>query len=484
VFTITRPETERTALAGATRAATAINARSSANTLNLDAATVTRPAWTRDRIPIRTMPPIESAAAVRVDRFVIQPHPREGIVYVAPLEASLLNFSLTVRRSVLPDRGVAITGGSASFTISTYATEPLTSIARRRNDWNAALTRNAMGDREWSFRAQPRGGLSISLELPDGVAAAAPLIATSPLAGVATVSVELTESGTLMWKSALEQGAGASIAGILHISSSSLAADGIVMRVDRRSLDTPLGTLLAGRGAADIRTVDPQQTVVGKLIVVTNDLVQKITVGLRPNAGLAPATDTFGSEGGVLEVPVSTADVDSVAIDWTTQVTFAPLGWPPVPASGRLSSSNTWTDMIKPDSWIATYTLMVIPVDDRGHAQPLDAAAGTTQLQGVLNFTAPYVSNGLLNSSFEAEYLRPFNMALPRYPGQPFGDVVLTVFATRNGVGGMKSRKLQADEVNAVVLVYPDGRVDIRTGLDALPESSSAAGVLRMMESL
>ena len=482
MFTIARPETERTALAGS---ATTISARASVNTLHLDAASVTRPAWTRDRIPIRTMTPIEAAAApVRVDRYVIQPHPREGVAYVAVIEPSLLNFSLTVRRTVLPDRSIAVTGGSASFTISSYAAEPLDSVARRRTDWNLALKRNNLGDRDWSFRAEPRGGLSISLELPHGVAASAPLIATSALAGVATVSVELTETGTLMWKSALEQAGGSSIAGVLHVSASSLAADGIVMRVDRRTVDTPLGTLLAGRGAADMRFVDPQQTVVGKLIVVTNDLVEKIAVGLRPNAGLAPATDTFGREGGVLEVPVTAANLESVTIDWTTQVTFAPMGWPIVPASGRLSSSNTWTDMIKPDSWIATYTLMVIPVDERGHAQKLDAGAGATQLQGVLNFTAPYVSNGLLNSSFEAEYLRPFNMALPRYPGEPFGTVVLTVFATRNGVGGMKSRKLQAEEVNVVVLVYPDGRVEIRTGLDALPESSSASGILRMMASL
>ena len=99
--------------------------------------------------------------------------------------------------------------------------------------------------------------------------------------------------------------------------------------------------------------------------------------------------------------------------------------------------------MIKPDSWIVNYLLMAIPVNAQGQAQPADPSLTTPPIQGVLNFTAPYVANGLLNSAFQAAYLRPINIALPRYPGQPFGEVVLTIFATRDGVGGMKSRKLQ-----------------------------------------
>jgi hypothetical protein len=185
-----------------------------------------------------------------------------------------------------------------------------------------------------------------------------------------------------------------------------------------------------------------------------------------------------------VEVSVTTQDVASVAIDWSTQVAFTPLGWPPVPASGRLSSANGWTDMVKPDSWVANYILMAIPVNDRGQAQAIDLAGPTTQLQGVLNFTAWYVANGLLNSSFQAEYLCPINIALPRYPGQPFGDVVLTIFATRNGVGGMRSRKLNPDELSVVALIYPDARVEIHTGLDALAELSSASEMLRLMDFL
>jgi hypothetical protein len=477
VSPINRPEAGRALASSAV-----INARVSANRLPLDAATVTRPVWTRDRVPIRPLSPVDRAESIVVGRHVIQPYPHEGTAYIGALQASLLNFSLTIYRQALPDRGVAITGGMAVLSISTYVTMDLVMMAGRRIEWNAALQRGNFAGREWSYRAETRRGLDVSLELPDGVAKASPAITTSPAAGAATIRIELTENGALAWKAALEQGAAATIPGVVHITTSGLAAAGAAMRIDSRSLDTSIGELLATRGASDIRYVDPQQTVIGKLIVVTNDLVEKITIALRPNRGLAPASSTFGPEGGVLEVPVTTQDVQSVAFDWTTQVAFTPAGWPPVPASGQLNASNSWTEMLKPDSWIATYTLMVIPVDAHGQAQPLEAAGGTTQLQVVLNFTAPYVANGLLNSSFEAEYLRPFNMALPRYPGQPFGDVVLTMFATRGGVGGMKSRKLAAEELNIVALVYPDGRVEMRTSFDALPEHSSAADVLRLME--
>lgn len=99
-----------------------------------------------------------------------------------------------------------------------------------------------------------------------------------------------------------------------------------------------------------------------------------------------------------------------------------------------------------------------------------------------MNFTAPYVANGLLNSAFQTGYLRPINIALPRYPGQPFGDVVLTIFSTRNGVGGMKSRKLSANHLNIAVLVYPDAHVEIRTGCDILVEQSADSEVLGVMD--
>jgi hypothetical protein len=286
----------------------------------------------------------------------------------------------------------------------------------------------------------------------------------------------------LAWKAALEEGGVSTIPGIAHVSVASFDYLGASLSPTNHVMDTPLASLLAGRGAADIRSIDPQQTIQGKLVVVTNDLVERLTVALKPSQGEAPTNQVFGPEGGQIEVAVTAQDLSTVTIDWSAQVAYKPLGWPPVPASGQLNSANIWTDLIKPDSWVATYTFMAIPVDEKGQAQKPDAAGPNPQTQGVLNFTAPYVPNGLINSSFMADYNSPVTIALPRYPGQPFGDLVLTVFATRNGVGGNLSRKLAPDEVNVVALIHPDGRVQIVTYSDALPELSAASEVLHLME--
>jgi hypothetical protein len=128
---------------------------------------------------------------------------------------------------------------------------------------------------------------------------------------------------------------------------------------------------------------------------------------------------------------------------------------------------------------------MVISVDERGQAQATTPVAGAPPpVQGVLNFTAPYLANGFINSPFQQEYFRPINVSLPRFPGQAFGDLILTIFATRNNLAGTKSRKLSSDELNVIVLVYPDSHVEIRTGQDALGETSTASDMLQLLESL
>jgi hypothetical protein len=466
------------------RRAVVTGARTSLNKIDLDMPDVNRPAWSRDRLPIQVLTAVEpDAITVSVDRFVLRPSAGQGIIYVAPSEVSLVDFSLTLRRSVLPDRSLAITGGSAVFTITVDDPQGIETLALERHAWHAALKSHDVVADTWSFRPEPRRGLTVSLELPLGVAAAPPLIVAAPMAGVATVAVELTEIGALVWKAALEQGTGATVPGIFHVTTSAPAVDHFAIRLERRSLETTVGRLLAGRSAADIRYVDPQQTVRGRLIVVTSDFVEQSAVAVRPNQGEAPTGQVLGPAGGQVEVSVTTQDVGSVAMAWSAQVAFTPLGWPPIPVSGVLEAANIWTEMIKPEAWFASYLIMAVPVDGRGQAQST-ASEPPADLQGALNFTAPYVANGLLNAAFRADYLHPVNVALPRYPNQPFGDLVLTMFAARNGKGGTASRRLKADELHVVVLVHPDARIEIRTSSDALAEVSTAAGILDVLASL
>ncbi len=458
--------------------------RVSSDRLKFDSRAPSRQNWSGDRLPVRATTPVGVAAnAVVVDRFAIYSFPDINTAYVSPTQLSLLDFSLTVRRSVMPDRSIAITGATAYFALGVNEPLAIEKRAALGREWAAALKKVNLGERPWSFRPEQRSGLLVALELPPGVATAAPMVWASPLAGQASVTVELSATGTLAWQTALEGGTGATIPGIFRAVSTALgisAGRSVLMQVDRRTLDTTVGQLLAGRGPADIIFIHPQQSVDAKLYVMGSDLVEQVTVSMTPNLVQAPTSQAFGPQGGQVAMSVISNTPSSVVIDWTAQVAFTPLGWAPVPASGRFGGA-IWIDVIKPESWIATYTIMVLPVDQHGQAQATSAAGPAAQTQGVLNFTAPYLANGLLNSSFMADYYAPVNVALPRYPGQPFGSLVLTVFGTRNGVGGSCSRRLNADELTIAVQVFPDGHLAITTNADATPEMSSVSELLQLM---
>ncbi|MGZ3144439.1 hypothetical protein ACVDFE_21095 [Lentzea chajnantorensis] len=276
----------------------------------------------------------------------------------------------------------------------------------------------------------------------------------------------------LAWRTALEQGVARTIPGTVRATAVIPTAnpDDWYPAVEHHTLDTPLGTLLADRGAADVRQVDPQQTVSPTVVVVGSQLVASSTVTLRPSTGQAPSSAVFGPGGGRVTTAVVTQHPDTVGVEWKAEVAFTPPRWPVVPASGRLDSTSGWITMVKPESWCVGYVLAIVPVDAAGRPMPASTRAGD-RVQGVLNFTAPYVSGGLLSSAFDAEYGRPTSLVLPRFPDQPFGDLVLTVFATCGGVLGQASRRLGADDVVVTALAYPDGRVELHTSTESLPEA-------------
>jgi hypothetical protein len=187
----------------------AVATRTSVNRIPVETAPVTRPVWSRDRLPVRVSAPlVTDATPIVAGKFLLRAAPDDNIIYVAPAEPALLDFSLTIRRSVLPDRSLAITGATAFFSIGAYAaSNGIESIARQSAAWKMALSAKQINGREWSYRAEPERALRVSLELPPGVAASAPIISVSQLAGVATITVELTESGTLAWKAAWSRAA-------------------------------------------------------------------------------------------------------------------------------------------------------------------------------------------------------------------------------------------------------------------------------------
>ena len=447
----------------------------------LDVGRTVVPQWNRGPIPRRELPIYHTEPTIDLDSTVLYPDQTADIVWFTPTRLDLFDFSLTVRREQRPDGSVAVTGGSAILSVSAYSGAGFERTVADSGRWTRLVANPRGATAAWAAWPAPQYGLGLSLELPPGVAAAPPLITESPLAGSATIAVELTESGVLTWRAALEANAGATVPGVVRASTTApwLDVTSTSLEAATHTLDTPLGTLLAGRGAADIVQIDPQQTVRAQLVVIGSQLVTGTTVALRPGEGQAPSSAVFGPTGGRAGVAITTQHPNDVGVDWTSEVAFTPMGWPLVRASGRLDAENGWISMMKPESWCVGYLLVVVPVDAAGKAVPAASLPGD-RAQGVLNFTAPYVSE-VLSTAFEAEYARPVSVALPRYPDEPFGDLVLTVFTTRQGKSGQASRRLGANDVTVVVTVHPDGHVVLHTGNDAVPESSAAANILSML---
>ena len=397
----------------------------------------------------------------------------------------LLSFSLTAQGTVQPDRSVKISGGTAILTVGVYSQDDVQGVEKHRQEWTSAIATSGLGSRIWKFQPQSLRNLRPALELPDGHASQPADISTDTNAGTATFVIQLSETGVIAWKNALEQRNGSAIAGICRVTVSYYGRLANRVDVKEQQLSVPLGALLAACGPDDVRTINPQQTVEAMLVVVGHDLVQNVSLNMRPNVGQAPAVQSFGREGGQVKVSIATQDVNSVEVNWDAQVTFRTSSWPVIPAAGKLSNATGWTDMLKPDSWIANYTIMAIVVDDAGNPVPINIAGIDYHAVGTLTFTAPYVPNtGVLVSSFDAGNQLPVSVALPRFPGQPFGDLLLNMFATRNGLASTQTRRLSATELGVVILIRPNAAIEIRTSADALPELSTESNMLGLLGSL
>lgn len=450
------------------------------------------PGWTPEEVPKRLLTPYVPAQGFEtIDTeltpyvgpgIAVCPDSGEAILWFTPTRVVLTDFSLTVRREVRPDGSVATSGASAVLSVSVYVQQNGGHYLRDRATWVEKVTKVPLV-RAAAYSVLPAAehGLAVQLELPAGVASADPIISVSPLAGAATIAVELTEVGALTWRTALEHGGGSTIPGTVRatvsIPSSDTDVDNWYPGVDTYKLDAALGTLLASRGPADIQQIDPQQMVRGTVLVIGSQLVGLSTVTIRPSGDLAPVSEEFGATGGRLDVSVATQHPDTVSVDWKAEVSFTPPKWPTIPMSGKLDAQTGWITMVKPESWCVGYLLAVVPVNAAG--KPVAAhTRSQDRVQGVLNFTAPYVGGGLLTSAFEVDYGRPTSLVLPRYPQKEFGDLVLSVFVTVGGTLGQASRKLAEAEVVITALAYPDAKVELHTTIDSLPEAASGVAAL------
>lgn len=415
---------------------------------------------------------------------------KPGRAFFATTTPRLLDCSLAVQAIVQQDGSVRITGGTAVLSLGVYAQEDLAAIARNQSLWTLALTRAGYGVRPWLFQPVNLRDLQAALELPEGHVIGAPRLSIDVGAGTATLIIDLTETGVLVWKEALEQHTGNSIPGLCRLTASYYGQlpDRVVAR--DFNMSAPLGKLLKQCGPDRVRQFNPQQTVKANLIVAGHDLLDRVVITMQPDFGQAPYTQGFGRDGGQVEMTITTQNLDAVTINWQAQVIWKTPGWPVIPAAGKFSTNDGWATIIKPDSWISRITVMALLVDFQGKPVMADSTGGNYRIGGALTLIAPWLKNGEVTTNFDAPNQMPVTVALPRLPDSPCEgvtatfeapnqmpvtptlprlpdspceDLTLTISAKRDGKANIASRKLSSKETSVLMMIYPDSRIEIKT---------------------
>ncbi len=393
---------------------------------------------------------------------------KPGRAFFATTTPRLLDCSLAVQAIVQQDGSVRIAGGTAVLSLGVYAQEDLAAIARNQSLWTLALTRAGYGVRPWLFQPVNLRSLQAALELPEGHVIGAPRLSIDVGAGTATFIIDLTETGVLVWKEALEQHNGNSIPGLCRLTASYYGQlpDRVVAR--DLNLSASLGKLLTKCGSDRIRQFNPQQTVKAGLMVAGHDLLDQVVVTMQPDFGQAPYTQSFGRDGGQVEMTISTQNPDTVTIDWQAHVIWKTPGWPVIPAAGKFSASDGWATIIKPDSWINQVTVMALLVDSQGKPIATDKTGSNYRINGALTLATSWLQRGAMTTNFDASNQMPVTAALPHLPDHSDGDLTLTISATRDGKADIKARRLLFTESSILVLVYPDSRIEIKASQDGL----------------
>jgi len=156
------------------------------------------PQWIPEKIPLRNLLPIYYTEPTVTDTgILLQPDQTADIVWFAPTHLNLLDFTLTVRREQRPDGSVAVTGGSAVLSVSVYSDAGFQRTAHERVEWAQLMASPRAGVADWAICPHRSTGSACRWSCRPASPPSAPLITESPLAGSATIAVELTESGVL-----------------------------------------------------------------------------------------------------------------------------------------------------------------------------------------------------------------------------------------------------------------------------------------------
>jgi hypothetical protein len=450
----------------------------------------TRPRWeiaTAPALPILPFFPVPVISPpIPAGSFQLWAMPESNIAFFALTAPRRETFSISLRVEETAGT-VKITGGEATLSVSTYPEGTAAEIEQNRQGWAEALATAGHGQRSWSFRPLLMNGLTASINLPPEYLRAPPTVATSSDLGNATFQILLSEVGALAFKSALEGDRIDSLNGTCTLNAKFLAQNGSTVVVRDQNLTSPLSILLAGVDPESLRIINPQMSVEAQVAVLGHSVLQSATINWVPSEGHQPESLTFDSSGGRFTGVITSGNLERVTIDWSAVVEYKPAGWPLIQLKGRHKIADSdWNLVIKPDSWVVTYSLMVLMTDAGGNVISSESRIDPEdRVQGEVRYSAPYLNGGTpLTTTFETSSQQAIQVAVPLPPGEKLGEVRLTLFALRGGKSSMEVRILKSDETFIVARISTSAKTIIKTNQDPVEESSDEGNTLTALATL
>lgn len=419
----------------------------------------------------------------RLDKFQIQKvrlPVRQAFFAMATPE--LQEFRLTIRQSEVS----AITGGTILLTVSIYSQAGEETLEKQRLVWTDALETAGYGSHLWKFIPVNLRNLQAFLDLDRQQLSTPIQVAVNQNTGTATFLIELSEIGAQIWKQALEQRQLSRIMGVGRFTVNFYARTSDRLQVRPQTLEANLATLLVNCGPEHIEILAPTLSLTTTLMVQSSPIVESVNVTWKPKQS-DPIRQSFDSQGGLLTGVVLTEDLNTVQIDWNTQVKYKLAGWAIGSEQGQLSLNNA-TQIIKPGSseWVKEYTLYTLFMAGQTQVAADIAAFDDIEVEATFTFSAPYLMSPLA-TIFQPIHFAVTDVQFPIAPEQipsHIGIMIATKSRSSGRLLGTAQRVLNFEETLSNAKIFQDGRVAISTNQDASSESSINADIFSLLSQI
>jgi hypothetical protein len=444
-----------------------------------------RPSWVEGRVPYVPSAPVPRLGEpIAVGDFLLWPDAQNRRAFYSPLRPLLRQLALVVYRTEFAVEGgssFGVTSGNVVITVSVYADADTREIDSYKQEWTAELARQGVADADLRFLPLRLRELGPHLALPAQELAGEIQALTSFDAGTVTFMIPLSQTGATNWQQKFSDRQGNQLVGGCSVTASYFAQADSALDVDTRVLSCDIGTLLADAEPTDLSVVNPQMTAMVRAIVSAHELVDAVTIDVAPTEGALPQSLAFTNEGGQLLIPVTSAQLRNVQVPYKATVRYTPPGWPVITQQGSLTLPIDLTILVKPDSWIRSYTVCVMMLDSQNKVTPAESVDVADTLTVRLDYLHPALP-APLSLVFQARQ-ELITVPFPQPPDSAVPPTLqITVLGQRAKMpAGPKIRVLNYDETLIMVKVFINGAIEIITNKDATAETSLESDLLRVL---